>query len=336
MSKLDEDKIKSKMIDLYEHTNFFKVYGSDFWITIIFIIVSILLITFIYISNHFNKIKLNWDEERCNPLYLPFAGFINPQENKTNAEYTSENFDFCTKKVMKVAEDRAMSPIYSLTDELNSFVDVIKNSWNSVLGVLNIIKTKLMQLSNIVLSKLISVLTPIQYMFIKLKDTIAKMIGTLVASIYTFYTLYKVIKLYILNIIQIIITEILVSTLLALLATIGVLIAFIITWAVFMGLGFGFAASFFLSFLAPPMFAAAQVVMVTGIVSTGITLGIMLIFDIFIWIILGLLNNFSNQVFKELNTPPSSRQPINVKPDDIKDTSDESTNPLSNDDDSQQ
>ena len=103
-----------------------------------------------------------------------------------------------------------------------------------------------------------------------------------------------------------------------------------------MGLGFGFAASFFLSFLAPPMFAAAQVVMVTGIVSTGITLGIMLIFDIFIWIILGLLNNFSNQVFKELNTPPSSRQPINVKPDDIKDTSDESTNPLSNDDDSQQ
>ena len=100
-----ENNVDKKIINLYENSDFFKIYGLDFWITSIFIVVSLLLITFIYITNHLNKIKQNWHKERCNPLYLPFAGHINPQENMTKLEYTFENFNYCNKKFISSANE---------------------------------------------------------------------------------------------------------------------------------------------------------------------------------------------------------------------------------------
>lgn len=323
-----ENNLDHKIINLYENSNFFKIYGFDFWITIISIILCILLISFIFITNNFNEIRQNWDKERCNPIYLPFAGYINPQPNQTNLEYTAENFKFCNDKFIKKGEKKALAPLYHLSDYLNNIVNTILDTWKSILGSLNLLKNKLMELVQLVINKLISVLIPIQFMFIKVKDSISKMTGSLVGSIYTFYNLYKVIKLYFLNLIQIIVTEVLVGTIVTLLASIGALIALLITWAALNATATGLAASFFLSWLAPAIFAAATALWFGIIVPLMISIGIMIVFDIIVWTSLVLLNNFANEIYKDVNTPQVPRQPTKITSYDIKTTSDKSTNPL--------
>lgn len=317
-----ENNLDHKIINLYENSNFFKIYGFDFWITIISIILCILLISFIFITNNFNEIRQNWDKERCNPIYLPFAGFINPQPNQTNLEYTAENFKFCNDKFIKKAEKKALSPLYYLSEHLNDIINTIIDTWKSILGSLNLLKDKLMELVQLVINKLIAVLIPVQFMFIKVKDSISKMTGTLVGSIYTFYNLYKVIKLYFLNLIQIIVTEVLVGTIITLLASIGVLIALLITWA---GLN---AASLIWPPFTLPLAAVATALWFGIIVPLMISIGIMIVFDIIVWTCLVLLNNFANEIYKDVNTPQVPRQPTKISSSDIKTTSDKSSNPL--------
>ena len=231
------DDLNYKMLKLYENNSFFKVYGGDFWITVIFVVICLLLTIYIFITNHFNKIRQNWKEERCNPLYMPFAGFIVSDSGKTNAEYTNENFKYCNSQFIKKLEDDSMQPIHNFINTINNILNGIKEAWNAIAGFMNLLKTIILNIVQMVVDKLVAVLVAIQMLFIKIKDSIGKMIGTLVASIYTFYNLYKVIKLYLLNIINITVTEILIATILALVGAIGLLIALIITYIVIYGIG---------------------------------------------------------------------------------------------------
>lgn len=324
-----ENNLDYKIINLYENSHYFKIYGFDFWITIILLLSCILLISFIFITNNFNQIRLNWDKERCNPLYIPFAGYINPQTNKTNLEYTAENFKYCNNKFIKKAEKKALDPLLHNADLLSNINNTILNSWNFILGNLNLLKNKLIELSKLVVEKLFGVLISIQFIIIKIKDSIGKMTGSLVASIYTFYNLYKVIKLYFLNIIQITATEVLLGTSLTLIASIGVLIALWITWAILVELAAVELAIPFVGWvLAPIDIALANSVWSFGILPTIISIGVMLVFDIIIWTCLILLNNFANEVYKDVNTPTPPKQPTKISPSDIKTTSDKSLNPL--------
>ena len=327
--KPDKQDIKLEINNLYENSDFFKIYGLDFWITTIFIIVSILLTIFIYISNHFKEIRKNWDKERCNPAYLPFAGLINPQPNMTAAEYTAENFKFCNNLFIKNTEKKALGPVYQISDNLNNIANNIKKGWTSILGNINLVKNALANLVEIVLNKLVAIIIPIQVMFIKVKDSLGKMTGSLVAAIYTFYNLYKVIKLYYLNIVRIMVTEVFMvsvvefTTLLAITIAsyIGFSIAFAYGWIVMPVPIVGPALA------APPLtYAGATWSYITS--SLVVSLALNLIYNIFVWTILVMLNNFSNQVFKDMNTPVIPNNPNKVKSSSIKSTSNTSLNPL--------
>ena len=324
------DDLNYKMLKLYENNSFFKVYGGDFWITLIFVVVCLLLIIYIFITNHFNKIRQNWKEERCNPLYMPFAGFINPDSGKSNAEYTNENFKYCNSQFIKKLEEDSMGPIHGFMNTINNILNGIKEAWNAIAGFMNLLKTIILNIVQMVVDKLVAVLVAIQMLFIKIKDSIGKMIGTLVASIYTFYNLYKVIKLYLLNIINITVTEILISTILALAGAIGLLIALIITYTIYMTIGgVEFSLPFGLGIPAGiASWASASSILMGNIVTISVSIAIMLIFDILIWIILVMLHNFSKQIFKDINTRPLPKRTTKIKSSDIKTTSDDSTNPM--------
>ena len=299
------------IVKLYENSNFFKIYGLDFWIVSIFSLICFILIIITYVFNHLQKIKQNWKNERCNPMYMPFAGFINPNSGKTNLEYVHENFKFCNNKFIKEAETIAMEPIYFMTDFVNSLFNDIKSAWKFIAALINILKQKLMQLFYIVINRLISILIPLQNLLLKIKDSLHKMTGTLVGGIYTFYMLYKVLKLYLLNIIQIIIVEIIVYSILLLVIAIALLIALLITWLV-------------LEFIFPP--AAIPIWIV--IISLLILVTLMIVFIILVTLFVIMLNNFSNDVFKDVNTPRVPTAKTNFNSSDIKSKSDKSTDPL--------
>ena len=50
---------------------------------------GILAMLILHGSNSFEKLQLHWNEYRCNPMYMPFAGIVRPDIG------TSENFYHC-------------------------------------------------------------------------------------------------------------------------------------------------------------------------------------------------------------------------------------------------
>ena len=305
--------IIQEIINLYENTNFFKLYGLDFWIVTIFTIICLILLIITYIFSHFQKIKQNWKNERCNPFYMPFAGYINSKSGKPNLEYVYDNFKYCNKKFIKQSEHIVMEPIYFMTQFVTELFNDIKSAWEFIAALINMLKQKLMQLFNIVVNRLISILIPIQNLLLKMKDSLHKMTGTLVGTIYTFYMLYKVLKLYLLNVVQIIIIEVLIYSILLLIIAIGILIALIITWLILEFVPFGFIAG-----------AALWVVIISFI----LLVALMIIFIILVTAFVIMLNNFSNDVFKDVNTPRVPVAKTKFNSSDIKSKSDKSTDPL--------
>ena len=61
----------------------------------------------------------------CNPAVIPFAGWINSDrgDNKSNLEYTGDNFVHCTQTILQEITEYAFQPIYYV---MSVFTDMFK------------------------------------------------------------------------------------------------------------------------------------------------------------------------------------------------------------------
>ena len=91
MSKKKEEDAFSLVKELYSSTDYMSKYGTDVWITAIVCIIGLYLMTHQYIVNILEVIRADWPNLKCEPLLLPFAGFINKPEGISNFLFTSEN-----------------------------------------------------------------------------------------------------------------------------------------------------------------------------------------------------------------------------------------------------
>ena len=78
----------------------------------------------IHASESVEKMRLHWNEYRCNPIYMPFAGHINPDVD------TSENFMYCTNQIageiFKYALDGVHELLGTFTTSLGEFMQPLK------------------------------------------------------------------------------------------------------------------------------------------------------------------------------------------------------------------
>jgi len=165
-----------------------KEYGGSIVLTTILIIVFTLVIVYFYIQSHIKTIRANWEVERCNPLYLPFAGMI----YKTNdpIEYTKNNFNQCANSILEEITQYFTQPfeyMFSLMSkeayDIVSMVETIKKRIEEMAGHLEHIGEE-------VAKYILVTLLPFQKIVIKMKDTINKIIGTLVVQLYTVFGVY--------------------------------------------------------------------------------------------------------------------------------------------------
>jgi len=64
------------------------------------------VIMYIHIRNNIREIRASWVQNRCNPLYMPFASVIDPSVT------VSDNFSNCTNLFAKAILERGTDPIY--------------------------------------------------------------------------------------------------------------------------------------------------------------------------------------------------------------------------------
>ena len=111
-AKEAKNDIYDKINKLYSGSNYMSKYGSDVWAAIIICILFLLLTNYYIFANTLEVIRSDWSNQRCNPLIIPFAGFINKPSNETNLEFTVTNFNGCINSMLKEIIDLSVQPLY--------------------------------------------------------------------------------------------------------------------------------------------------------------------------------------------------------------------------------
>jgi hypothetical protein len=193
------NEFAKKIEEVYKKINYFDKYGGSIVGTILILLIFFLLLSYFSIMSKKNIIKKNWNVEKCNPMVMPFAGFINKPYNMSSMDYTSKNFTGCINNILELIANEFIKPFTNLGSVMSSSINKLVNSVNSIRKKLNDVAKNFASIDNIIMSRIMNVLLPLRYMLIKIKDTIGRVQGTLVTSLYTILASYLGIKSYIAN-----------------------------------------------------------------------------------------------------------------------------------------
>ena len=86
---------------LYRNKTYLDKYGHSVFITVIVIIAFLLVFSYFYIKANLEPLKQDWDNVKCHPGVIPFAGMINKDPNDTVFQSTTKNFSVCTNLILK-------------------------------------------------------------------------------------------------------------------------------------------------------------------------------------------------------------------------------------------
>jgi hypothetical protein len=210
---------------MYDNLNYFDQYGSSCFLFILISITLFILCSYCFVMINVQPIKDDWINQRCKPSVIPFAGLINAPEGTTTSDFTKENFDYCTQKIVKDVTGNAVQPLTFVTDMLNTIFDNIKKSLDGIREMINKVRLQIKAVSEEIMGRIINVTIPLQQIIIGLKDILAKVQGTMTASLFTLLGSYYTLKSLMGAIAQFIVT-----ILIALAAMIAMLWAVPFTW----------------------------------------------------------------------------------------------------------
>ena len=97
----DSDIINLSINNLYKGESFMDIYNTDVFITFILCLVFFIAISYFYVMNNIKPIIANWDNQKCSPAVLPFAGLINKGPNDSTLDFTVEVIQYSPEYVKK-------------------------------------------------------------------------------------------------------------------------------------------------------------------------------------------------------------------------------------------
>lgn len=169
----------------FEKRTYYDRYGIDVIISFIIVFIVFLIVSYFHILNNIQPIKKDWDNQRCNPRVIPFAGIINRDSNTSVFEYTDINFSFCLNKYLGEIIHIFFKPIEIINNSITSFIESIMNNFNYLIVFLEEIKTMIEEIFEEIYIVLMNIIIEFINLFIKIDDSINKVIGILTTIIYT-------------------------------------------------------------------------------------------------------------------------------------------------------
>ena len=178
---------------IYENLTYFDQYGSSVIMLIIITIVLFVAISYCYTMINIQPVLDDWTNQRCKPQYLPIAGFITHPDGVTAAEYTSQNFTYCTQNILSSIAGNALQPLTFVTSSFQNILNNIKFALNAVRGMFDKIRGFFQSVTKELMGRILNIMVPLQQIIISFRDLIGKIQGTMTAGLFTllgsYYTL---------------------------------------------------------------------------------------------------------------------------------------------------
>lgn len=179
---------------LYDKMTYLDMYGSTVVLFILFTAFIFCIYTYCQALQKREEIVDDWSNQRCNPKYIPFAGFINSPEGKSAFEYTGENFQYCSQSIFVNIFGNVLKPIEFVLNGLTNFFKLLQNSLNQIRTVVSVLRNNIATFVDELLNKVFIVLIPLQSILIKIMDLLNKIKGVTMTSLYTMLGAYMTLK----------------------------------------------------------------------------------------------------------------------------------------------
>ena len=183
-----------KIKKLYLKSGYMNIHGTDVWVSVILCLVFIYFICYYYYVNLLQVIRADWQKHRCNPILIPFAGFINNPKDKTNLEFTAENFAGCVNSMLKDIAEVAVHPfmfiVNMLQEAAHKLIESVhlfrKLTYNIEVGFVDIVQRIYDSIMNIIAYFILLV--------VKTKDSVEKIKGLMTTALFSIFGSYMALQ----------------------------------------------------------------------------------------------------------------------------------------------
>jgi hypothetical protein len=236
------NKASDYVLSIYDKLTYMDMYGSSIFIVVLTTIMVLLAISFSLLIQNKQEIAADWENQRCKPKYMPFAGYIIEQEGKTPSQYTYENVQYCIQRNVTNMTSELTKPHVYLLNTVNAAFSATGDAINNLRGGLSTLRTNISTFVLNIMMRIANLLAPFLKIFLASKDILNKIQGALVAGMYTFLGTYYTIQSFIGAFFELMLTLLLIFV-----GILAVLWAIPLTWPTALSLSIPVAtfASFF-------------------------------------------------------------------------------------------
>lgn len=142
-------------------------------------VVSICASFYLFALTQIKFLKANWPKYRCNPIYMPMAGFV--------GQDVGANFTKCTMKGFQDYAGFVMDPIMSQFSLFNSVIGDIATSMNDMRGMMSDTRNGFLGIVGTVFGKIENLMSQFQYIIIRMRTLLARVVGIMMSFMYIFY-----------------------------------------------------------------------------------------------------------------------------------------------------
>ena len=212
---------------LYKNVSYGDRYSFDIWTTIVLITMVIFILIYLHVLNTVKSQKANWEANKCNPIYMPFAGLINSKD----ANYTSDNFNKCLDNINESITVDAKSSINGTFDVLTQMNGNMVSGLQGFTKFTGTLFDAMEQLVMSFMKRFALIIDENKYIYAEISNFFGTISGMLTDIYYTCLLLIDMIKLSISIMAMAFFGAVTIPSIVAFVgALIAVIIVLIITW----------------------------------------------------------------------------------------------------------
>jgi hypothetical protein len=182
--------IKDRVDELYDQSGYSDKYGLHLWIVITLAFLVLFASAYYYVLNHLQPIKANWNEEKCNPAYMPFAGVIHDKKGDDFYKFTADNFTGCTQTILQKITDYAFLPFYYAMNVMSNVFLAMVNALGAMREMFDKMRNSASYITAIIFDRIFNITAPILEMFINIKSMAAKFVGMVTTVVFSLLSAY--------------------------------------------------------------------------------------------------------------------------------------------------
>ena len=179
----------------FENASYSELYSNDIWFTIIVFIIVIFIALYFFITSTIQSYKTSWQQDKCNPLFMPFASVINSEDSKgTELDYIINNFNECLNTLNAELAQQAKKPIDNIALSVEGIFGSIHTTFIEVQNFIVYLYNLILEFFSLIMSKLQIILENVKYFFMNTNDFLAKILSSITVAYYTLILLIKSFK----------------------------------------------------------------------------------------------------------------------------------------------